>query len=451
MAVMAFMAWPLDWTALELAAVVTLLLVVGALGHLALKAWLRRRARRDEAAAAAAPGNGRPRRWWISRSLRDCGPPLALSIWLHVLFAALTLAIRQAPTGWRNAADLGLEWGYGVGVSAALFWLLARIGLIAEALLMAASREAGTTWDAVMRPVAGRAVRRLLPLAALVAGVSILPLTPALEHAAHQLMMLVLIGVGAWLLFQLVDVAAALILRRYPMASGDNLQARAVHTQVMVLQKVANTIVVVFTVASMLMVFESARRFGASLLASAGIAGIVVGLAAQRSIATLLAGFQIALTQPIRVDDVVIVEGEWGQVEDITLTYVVVRIWDQRRLIVPMTYFIDTPFQNWTRTSADILGTVFVHVDYTMPIETLRAELTRILGASPYWDGRVNVLQVTDARERTLEIRALASAASASLAWELRCEIREKLVQFIQQHEPAGLPQVRATLARKEA
>jgi small-conductance mechanosensitive channel len=193
----------------------------------------------------------------------------------------------------------------------------------------------------------------------------------------------------------------------------------------------------------MLMVFDSVRQFGASILASAGIAGIVVGFAAQKSIATLLAGFQIALTQPIRVDDVVIVENEWGRIEDITLTYVVVRIWDLRRLVVPITYFIEQPFQNWTRSSADILGTVFLHVDYSMPLDALRAELTRILTASPYWDGKVNVLQVTEAREQTLQIRALASAADASLAWDLRCEIRERLVSFVQRNYPESLPRLR--------
>jgi small-conductance mechanosensitive channel len=156
------------------------------------------------------------------------------------------------------------------------------------------------------------------------------------------------------------------------------------------------------------------RQFGASILASAGIAGIVVGFAAQRSIATLLAGFQIALTQPIRVDDVVIVEGEWGRIEDITLTYVVVRVWDLRRLVVPITHFIEQPFQNWTRASADIIGSVFLYVDYTVPLEPLRAELTRILTSSRLWDGKVNALQVTEAKEHTLELRALVSAADAS-------------------------------------
>ena len=198
------------------------------------------------------------------------------------------------------------------------------------------------------------------------------------------------------------------VLARYSLQAADNLEARKIYTQVTVLKKVAVVIIGVFTLASMLMVFDSVRQFGTSILASAGIAGIIIGFAAQSSLATLLAGFQIALTQPIRIDDVVIVEGEWGRIEDITLTYVVVRIWDLRRLVLPITYFIEQPFQNWTRTSAEILGTVFLHVDYTMPIEPLRAELGRILAASPHWDGKVNGLVVTDAKERTLEVRALA-------------------------------------------
>jgi small-conductance mechanosensitive channel len=219
-----------------------------------------------------------------------------------------------------------------------------------------------------------------------------------------------------------------------------------VYTQVTVLKKVTVAVIVVFTAASMLMVFDSVRQFGTSILASAGIAGVIVGFAAQRSIATLVAGFQIAMTQPIRIDDVVIVEGEWGRIEDITLTYVIVRIWDLRRLVVPITYFIEQPFQNWTRTSSSLLATVYLYTDYGVPLEPLRAELTRILEASTRWDRKVNVLQVTDAKERTIELRALASAADASLAWDLRCEVREKLIDFLQAHYPASLPRVRAEL-----
>jgi small-conductance mechanosensitive channel len=203
---------------------------------------------------------------------------------------------------------------------------------------------------------------------------------------------------------------------------------------------------VLFTAASMLMVFDSVRQLGTSILASAGVLGIIVGFAAQRSIATVLAGFQIALTQPIRLDDVVIVEGEWGHIEEITLTYVVVLIWDQRRLIVPISQFIERPFQNWTRTSADILGSVFIYTDYTVPVEALRPEIEQMVKVSKDWDGRFWNLQVTDATERTLQLRVLATAADASKAWNLRCELREKLVALLQEKYPQCLPRVRAEL-----
>jgi small-conductance mechanosensitive channel len=324
--------------------------------------------------------------------------------------------------------------------------LLSRIGRLIEAFLVSLSTRAETSWDDLFLPLAGKAVRRALPLLALILVAPALSVSPAVAQVVRNATSLLLIAVVAFILFQIVDAAASFILRQRRLDVSDNLQARSIYTQVVVLKKVAMTTIGIFTLASMLMVFDSVRQFGASILASAGIAGIVIGFAAQRSIATLLAGFQIALTQPIRVDDVVIVENEWGRIEDITLTYVVVRLWDLRRLVVPISYFIEQPFQNWTRSSADIIGTVFFYVDYTVPLDALRVELTRILATSRYWDGKVNVLQVTDAKEHTLEIRALASAADASLAWDLRCEIREKLVAFVQQKYPDSLPRLRASL-----
>ena len=249
-------------------------------------------------------------------------------------------------------------------------------------------------------------------------------------------------------LIQFVSALSRLLLSRYRLDVADNRRARGIYTQVTVLKKIAIAVIALFAIASMLMVFQPVRQLGTAMLASAGVAGIIVGFAAQKSLATLLAGFQIAITQPIRIDDVVIVEGEWGNIEEITLTYVVVRIWDLRRLVVPITYFIEKPFQNWTRVSADILGSVFLQVDYTVPVDALRQELTRILEASPLWDRKVNVLQVTEAREGALELRALASSSNASRSWDLRCEVREKLVTFIQRNFPESLPRLRATVSR---
>jgi small-conductance mechanosensitive channel len=179
------------------------------------------------------------------------------------------------------------------------------------------------------------------------------------------------------------------------------------------------------------MTFEKIRQFGISIMASAGVIGIIVGFAAQRSIATLFAGIQIAITQPIRLDDVVIVENEWGWIEEITLTYVVVRVWDLRRLVLPITYYIERPFQNWTRVSADILGTVFLYMDYTVPVRVIREELQKIVKGSALRDGKVCGVQVTDATQQTIEVRALVSAADSSKAWDLRCLVREKLLEFL--------------------
>jgi small-conductance mechanosensitive channel len=195
------------------------------------------------------------------------------------------------------------------------------------------------------------------------------------------------------------------------------------------------------------MTFDKVRYLGASILASAGIAGIIIGLAAQRSLGTILAGIQIAITQPIRLDDVVIVENEWGRVEEINLTYVVVRIWDLRRLVLPITYFIEKPFQNWTRISADLLGTVFIYMDHTIPVQKIREALHDILTQSGLWDGKVWGLQVTNATEKTLELRALMSAADSSQAWNLRCLVRERIVDFIHQHYPGSLPALRTHLS----
>lgn len=426
-------------------------LVLVSFTHILLRAWARSHARQYDSSTADQLARGPRIRWWIARSVRDVLPPIALLLWIHALALVAATWMPAGTDAGARVWSAAPRWVYGVSLTAGLTWLLARCGVIVEAVVLSRCRQAGTTWESVMLPLAGAAVRRVLPVGAAVLGLRALALPPAAERGLHQAAAVLVIVLVAWMLFRAVDAIAALLLRRYRIDVSDNLQARAIHTQVLVLQRVAGTVIVVFALASILMTFESLRQFGGSILASAGIAGIVVGLAAQRSIATLLAGFQIALTQPIRIDDVLIVENEWGQVEDITLTYAVIRVWDQRRLVVPITYFIEQPFQNWTRASSELLGTVFLHVDYAAPIPALRAELTRILTASPLWDGRVNTLQVTDAKEFTLEVRALASASDASRAWDLRCEVREKLVDYLQRTSPDSLPRVRLSGSRAAA
>jgi len=275
------------------------------------------------------------------------------------------------------------------------------------------------------------------------------PLTGVSDNfktSLHQALGLAIILTLAWFSMKFLGVLEAFVLSNYNLDVSDNLRARAMHTQIRIFKKVVMVILAIVTLALTLMTFSKVRQVGTSILASAGILGIIIGFAAQRSISTLLAGIQIALTQPIRLDDVVVIENEWGRIEDITLTYVVVRIWDLRRLVLPITYFLEKPFQNWTRRSADILGTVYLHVDYTVPVEAVREELGKILDSSELWDGHVGLLQVTDAGKHTVELRALMSAPESSRAWELRCLVREKLIAFLQESYPHCLPRVRAQI-----
>jgi small-conductance mechanosensitive channel len=259
----------------------------------------------------------------------------------------------------------------------------------------------------------------------------------------------ILIAGLAWTIIILINIAKTNVLSKYDIAKADNLRVRKLYTQYNILEKIIIFVVIIVASATALLLFDNVRSIGISLFATAGIAGLIIGLAAQKALGTILAGLQIAITQPIRLDDVVIVENEWGWIEEINLTYVVIRIWDKRRLVVPSTYFLERSFQNWTRTSADILGTVFIYTDYTIPFEAVRNELTRLLEDNPNWDGKVNVLQVTNAKEEVVEIRALMSAASSPQAWDLRVYIREKLIEYIQKEHPHCLPKTRIILEDK--
>lgn len=247
----------------------------------------------------------------------------------------------------------------------------------------------------------------------------------------------------AWTLIVSLRLVKVIFLEKYDTSKEDNLRSRKFHTQFNILERIIIFLIVLIATGLILMLFEDVRRIGVSVFASAGVAGIIIGLAAQRAIAAVLAGLQIAITQPIRIDDVVIIENEWGKIEEIALTYVVVNIWDKRRLIVPSTYFFEKPFQNWTRTTSEILGTVFIYTDYHVSFDALRGELTRLLESTPLWDKKVNVLQVTDAKSNGVEVRALMSAKDSSTAWDLRVFIREKLIEFLQKNYPESLPKTR--------
>ncbi len=251
----------------------------------------------------------------------------------------------------------------------------------------------------------------------------------------------------AWLAIKLAFVFSETLIIHYKTAGKDDFKTRRIITQIRLLRRIVLVVISVLALGVTLMSFRWGRELGGSVLASAGIAGLAVGLAARPTIENLVAGFQLAITQPIRLEDVVIVENEWGWIEEITTTYVVVRIWDLRRLVLPLSYFISHPFQNWTRDSANLMGVVHIYTDYSAPVDAVRAELARVVKTLPNWDGRVCVLQVTQATDRALELRALVSAGDSGKLWDLRCAVREKLIAFIQKDYPHCLPRMRAEAA----
>jgi len=275
---------------------------------------------------------------------------------------------------------------------------------------------------------------------------------PLAERIAGQpwvrplLVTLLIFGIGM-LLSGLTRVLEDMLADRMQMGVADNLRARKLNTQFRIMRRVLGLVIWILAGSAILLQFDGFRQFGSGLLASAGIASLVIGFAAQRTLGNLIAGFQIAITQPIRLDDVVVVENEWGRIEEITLTYVVVKIWDERRLVLPIAYFLEKPFTNWTRQTSEILGTVFLHVDYSVPIDALREKLKELVKDHEDWDGRVAEIIAFESRATTLEIRALVSARDSGAAWRLRCHAREGLVTYLQQNYPTALPRFRTELS----
>ena len=293
---------------------------------------------------------------------------------------------------------------------------------------------------------------RLILIAFLVTAIlPTLPIAAEISLLLRRIASLSLIAMVGWMVISVVSLAGDIIARRYNIEIADNLAARRVQTQLRVLTRSINLVALVVTVSIMLMTIPEVREFGVSLFASAGVAGLAVGLAARPTLANLIAGLQIALAQPIRIDDVVIVEKEWGRIEEITSTYVVVRIWDERRLVVPLSYFIEKPFQNWTRRTAELIGEVTWYLDYTAPIDAMRKKLDEFVRASKSWDRKTALIQVTGSERNTIEVRALVSAANSGANWDLRCEVREKMIEYLREHHPHCLPRVRQEQYRLEA
>lgn len=270
---------------------------------------------------------------------------------------------------------------------------------------------------------------------------------PFYAYWLHINTLLLIFSIG-WICIQFTRAGEYYLQSHLDIGASDNLHARKRLTQLKVFKGITNSIIIVLVIAISLLTFKEVRTLGLSLLTSAGIFGIIIGFAAQKSIAMFLAGIQLAITQPIRLDDVVIVENEWGRIEEITLTYVVVKIWDERRLVLPVTWFLEKPFQNWTRTSAQITGTIFIYVDYSFPIESIRNALPDMLKKNPDWDGRFWNVQVTKVTEQYKEIRMMLTSADSSKNWNLRAAIREELIDFININYPDTFAKIRI---KKEA
>jgi small-conductance mechanosensitive channel len=267
-----------------------------------------------------------------------------------------------------------------------------------------------------------------------------------LIHMARHITSLTLIAVLTWFAVRGIGAISGALVQLNPYDIEDNLNARRILTQTRVLSRSLKTLSALIGLSVALMTFPEVRHIGTSLLASAGLAGLVIGLAAKSVIGNLLAGLQLAITQPMRIDDVLIVQGQWGRVEEITGTYVVIHLWDERRLVVPLQWFIENPFENWTRTSANLLGSIYWSVDYRMPMAPLRQEMQRICEKAPEWDGRVCVLQVTDTTEKTMQLRGLVSSLDSGRNWDLRCRVREALIDYMQREFPEYLPLNRAEI-----
>ena len=331
------------------------------------------------------------------------------------------------------------------------------LGLIAGAVLLALfaywiaawflNRAFGTHIPLIrifIERTAGPA-RLALCLAAVALVMPLAPLSDTIRTPLTHLFVLAFIGLLGWISIRVVDMSAARSLQSFRDVT-ENFIARKHVTQIRVFKRVIDTIIVIITISAALMTFDSVKQYGVSLFASAGAAGIIVGLAARPLLSNLIAGMQIAITQPIRIEDAVIIENEWGWIEDIASTYVVIRLWDWRRMVVPLSYFIEKPFQNWTRDAASLIGAIALYVDYRADVPRLRRRLEEAVKESKLWDGTVVNLQVIDADARTIELRALVSARNAPQSWDLRCEIREKLVAYIRDEMPEALPRDRAIL-----
>ncbi|MCM2971660.1 mechanosensitive ion channel family protein [Larsenimonas suaedae] len=365
-------------------------------------------------------------------------PPLVWLAWVYGVAFSLYFLV-PSRLGWHGPLLITAN----LIAALLLLWLIVRVTRRMVAVMDRWAEDRTTAFERFLLPLLTRTTAALAPVLLLFALLPLFIASERIDAVLHNLASLLLIASVAGVMIQGVNMTERLLSERYRMDVENNLVARRVHTQITVLRKLINFLIILLALASMLMIFDKVRQLGTSILASAGILGVVLGFAAQKVFGNLIAGIQIALTQPIRLDDAVVVEGEWGWVEELTLTYVVIRLWDWRRLVLPINYFIDHPFQNWTRTSNDLIGSVILYADYYLPLDELQAEAERLAQLSPRWSGKVCKVQLLEMTERNMQLRVLISARGGADTFDLRCELREGLIRYIAAHYPDALPKVR--------
>lgn len=417
-----------------------LLTCAGALALLALvTGWFLRIVRRRAGEIKSSRSQS-----WLALSASAIRKPVALFVWIvGGVFALMPIVtgIGFRPTRLFLAGVLTAILYAGQTIT--LLWLVFRGIRVVEKRMHLWAGRTNSVLGKVIVPILGHTLRLAVPLLGIILLLPLLRLPENWIWVAQKGFGILLIVALSFLIVRGINAVQLALLSRPRMDVADNLSARRFYTQVSVIRKIIVSAVVIIATGSILMLFDPVRQFGTSILASAGIAGVVIGFAAQKTLGNVLAGIQIALTQPLLIDDIVVVEGEFGQIEEITLTYVTVRTWDLRRLVLPITYFIEKPFQNWSRVSTELLGTVILYLDYQVPLGELRKELKRLVENNPKWDRRVCGLQVTDTKQSTIEVRALVSGTDPGKTFDLRCEVREGLIEFLRRHHPESLPRVR--------
>lgn len=383
-------------------------------------------------------------RHFLAELLRRAIGPVTLLAWYYAVYVVLLIVVNSdwVPRDW-NWVDSVLRHVAAFGVFVGFLWYFYSVTLLVDERLRKVAARSKRKLDDVLLPLFGTALRAIVPILAVFLLLRLWPISDAAMEVARKILAIGLIAAITWTLRRAVLLVDAALLGSEALADTAPGERRALFTRIRMLRRVSLVLISLFALAAVLMMFQEVRDLGRSILASAGIAGIVLGIAAQRTLGNLFAGIQIALTQPIRLGDQVIVEGDFAVIEEITLTYVVARTWDSRRIMLPISYFIEKPFQNWTRGAATLLAPLVLKVDFTLPVDEFRRYMQQEIAKSKFWDKAVFGVQVVDSDDRCMQVRVLASAPDSGASWDLRCELREKAIDFIRRNYPDSLPKLR--------